>query len=328
MIRTLLRLPSPKWENELATGIESVDAYLRRIDSGLVGAKSVRRLTLLEAKDFLLEAAEHASTEQQEQAIDAATKTFGDPDDLARHQRSERYRMFRRSALSFGLSFAVLMFIINYFGGLMTEASWFGIIGMFVFHAVFFGTFMGLWMTFCFAQSLPVSDQATEQADAFVVFYPRSSIVAAWLLIVGFSIYSLMAILGFAGIGLFGAGNVFFNLMLLALGLWLVITAAACLCFKIHVTESDFVIQSWRGLTRISFNQVSSFTQASEWYMVFALVMGRAFRLQWLDEKGREKSMIVGLNGELKNADRFQALLDQALESRKQYTGAELKGAP
>lgn len=56
MFRKLLRLPSPKWEADLATGNAPIDDYLKEIDAGLVGAKSVRRMTLLEAKDFLLEA--------------------------------------------------------------------------------------------------------------------------------------------------------------------------------------------------------------------------------------------------------------------------------
>ncbi|MEE4637934.1 MAG: hypothetical protein V2J42_04280 [Wenzhouxiangella sp.] len=327
MIRTLLRLPSPGWESDLATGIESIDNYLKSLDRGLVGSKSVRRLTLLEAKDFLLEAAENVPTEKQDQAIAAAAEAFGKPDDVARRQRSELFLEFGRSAPFYGLGFATWMFIINYFGSQMTDVSWSGIVGMFVFNAFFFGTFMGFCMTFCYAQSLPDSDDASEQTTSFVVSLPRSSIVAGWAMIVLFGIISLTALLGLAGVGLFGAESFAFNVMLSVVGLWLVAKAAASLLFKIHVNEADFVIQSWRGLTRIPFNQVSGFAPESQRYMVFPSVAGAPFRLKWLDQNGREKSTMVGFNAELKNADRFQALLEQTLEYRRQSTLEEIKEA-
>jgi hypothetical protein len=329
MIRKLLRLPSPGWENELATEFDAIDDYLKRLDSGLVGAKTVRRLTLLEARDFLLAAVEHAPTEQRDQAIAEAIEAFGDPAELARNQRNELYRSFRSSAISSGLTFAILMLIMSLFAGGLTAVSWLTTLVMFVVHAVFFGVFMGFWATFCFAQSLPTLEGEQNHDDnAFVVSHPRSSAVAAWLVVIAFSIISMLAILGLGGIGIFGTMTMAFNLMQAVVGIWIVTKATAALLFKIRVSDSGFVIQSWRRTTPVSLHQITEFTEAPGWYVVFPSAVGQPFKLQWQDEQAGQQSMILGLNGELRNADRFQALIEQALDSQRPRIDAALGNVP
>ena len=124
MILKLLRLPSPKWESDLATGNDLIDEYLKRLDAGLVGAKSVRRVILLEAREFLLKAIEQASPEDEGQAVTRAAKAFGEPEDIAIRLRAERAQTFRRSMFEFGIPFAVMMLITQLLLGSLTEIGW------------------------------------------------------------------------------------------------------------------------------------------------------------------------------------------------------------
>lgn len=328
MIQALLRWPSPSWESELATGVESVDDYLQRIDSGLVGAKSVRRLTLLEARNFLLEALEHAAPEQREQAIDEAAKAFGDPEDIARNQRAERAQMFRKSMLEFGIPFAVLMLIFQFVGGNLTEIGWLRALILFIFHAVFFGFFMSLWETYGDAQSLPASIDKDETGSSFQVRQTRSSMISIWVLIILFGGIFSISTLGLLGLGLFGEYNAAFNGLMALLSFIILLKALFYFPFRVDVTTQTIKIRRWTGSTEIAIEQVVSLDELSGWYRLSPFIFGAGYRLQWLDDHGRQKAMLLSLNGELENADRFQAVIEQALGSQRQSHGPESKGAP
>ncbi|GHG63470.1 hypothetical protein GCM10010919_09190 [Alishewanella longhuensis] len=53
MLRTLSRLPSPKFDQQLATGDTHLDQYLQALDAELVGAKTTQRIESLEPGEAL-----------------------------------------------------------------------------------------------------------------------------------------------------------------------------------------------------------------------------------------------------------------------------------
>lgn len=322
MIRILLRLPSPRFEADLTTGIASIDDYLKQVDAGLVGAKSVRRLTLLEARDFLLEASESTQAESQEQALLEAMQAFGAPADIARKQRSERYRFFLRSALLAGLFYASFMLFLSLISA--TETRWIHA-AVFAFQALWFGMIIGLLEAFCFSpQSLPSKQEGPDEQSSFLVSYSRSSIFAAWLLVIGLGFFAVMILLGLAGIGGFSEETVLLNIVLLAFIFLFIAKAFASLLFKIQVSNRTISIHSLGTQARLSLEQVTGFHRAPHWHFWLTSAFWAPFWLEWRDERGCTRSMIVGLNGQLTNADRFQALMELVIESRPDQVDSEL----
>lgn len=325
MIRTLLRLPSPRFEADLTTGIASIDDYLKQVDAGLVGAKSVRRLTLLEARDFLLEASESAQAESQEQALLEAMQAFGAPADIARQQRSERYRFFLRHALLAGLLYTSFMLLLSLISA--TETRWIHAAGVFAFQGLWFGMIVGLLEAFCFSlQSLPSKQEGPDEQSSFVVSYSRSNRFASWLLVIGLGFFALMILLGLAGIGRFSEETVLFNIVLLASNFLFIAKASASLLLKIKVSNSTISIQSLGTQARLSLEQVTGFHRAPHWKIWVTSAWWAPFWLKWRDDHGCTRSMILGLNSSLTNADRFQALMEQAIELGSDPTDLECNG--
>ncbi len=326
MILKLLRLPSPKWESDLATGNDLIDEYLKRLDAGLVGAKSVRRVILLEAREFLVKAIEQASPEDEGQAVTRAAKAFGEPEDIAIRLRAERAQTFRRSMLEFGIPFAVMMLITQLLLGSLTEIGWLKALIMFIIHGVFFGFFMALWATYGNAQNLPASIDEDDPGGSFRVGHSRSSTIASWLLIIVFSANFAISTLGLLGLGWFSGYNAGFNGVLAALSLFIVLKVLFYLPLSIDVINQTIKIRYWRGLAEMMVEQVKALDELPVWYRLSPSIFGTGYRLRWLDEHGRRKSVLITLNGELENADRFRAFVEQAIGSQKPSTDATSKG--
>lgn len=109
MTSSLLRLPSPRFPADVATGEARIDGYLMRLDAALAGSAAVRRQTLLEARDFLLDASAGASDAALQAAIDA----FGPAEQVASEQRLERRRLLISIGWRTGLTYAMLMLAMS-----------------------------------------------------------------------------------------------------------------------------------------------------------------------------------------------------------------------
>ena len=325
MIQTLLRLPSPKWESDLATGNRVIDNYLQRLDAGLVGAKSVRRVTLLEAREFLIKAIEQASPEDDGQAATRAAKAFGEPEDIACRQRTRLAKTFRGSMLEYGVPFAVTMLICQLLLGGLNEIGWLMVLIMFIVHGVFFGFFMALWATYGNAQSQPASIDKDETQGNFRVRHSRSSTTSGWFLIIVFSGNLSVSTLGLFSLGWFGDYNAGFNGLLALFSLVIVLKFLLYLPFGIDVTTQTIRIRHWSGFTEIPIGQVSALEKLPFWYTLPSFILGAGYRLKWLDKHGDLKAVLITLNGDLENADRFRILVEQAIESQKPSTDSTCK---
>ncbi len=170
MTSSLLRPPSPRFPADVAAGDARIDDYLIRLDAALAGSAAVRRQTLLEARDFLLEAGAGTSDAALRSAIDA----FGPVEQIAGEQRRERRRLLFSTAWRAGPAFAVLMLAMTLIDKGLDDLHWGVHAGVFIFHTLFFGGCMGYYVAYLMPKSMPTAADA-KGPGRFAVRYPASS---------------------------------------------------------------------------------------------------------------------------------------------------------
>ena len=170
-----LRFPTPGFPADLATGDARIDAHLVALDAALVGAAAVRRQTVIEARDFLLEARDHARDAGRDEAIavNEAIAALGPIEAIAREQRAGRAALFRRAVLGMGLGYATLMLLSLLRTGL-AAADWLPLAGAFAAHAGFFGVPMGYLVAYVFKRAEPSAKDAPGPGAFLVHFAPTS----------------------------------------------------------------------------------------------------------------------------------------------------------
>ncbi|MFW5816480.1 MAG: hypothetical protein ACOCVP_06450, partial [Wenzhouxiangella sp.] len=97
---------------------------------------------------------------------------------------------------------------------------------------------------------------------------------------------------------------------------------------RIDVTTQTIKIRRWSGLTEIPIGQVVSLDELSAWYRFSPFIFGEGYRLQWLDDQGRQHASLLPLNSELENADRFQTVIHKAPAAPRQARGSASKELP
>lgn len=308
-----LRLPSPRFPADLATGDARIDAHLVALDAALVGAASVRRQTVMEARDFLLEARDHARDAGRDDtaAVEEAIATLGPIEAIAREQRAARRAMFRRMALGMGLGYAGMMLLFSLLRTGLDGANWGALAIVFVAHAVLFGSTMGYLVAYVFKRAEPTAKDAPEPGG-FLVHFAPTSIVLSWGLAVAFGLCAALLAAGLAGVGPFAAWTPAVAVALLLLDLRLTIGALRAARFRARVDAEVLRIDGLFGHARIPRTAVTGTARAAMPMQLLIPAMGLSHWIEWRDERGRTRRTCVSIAQDLVHGDRLIAWLEAA----------------
>jgi hypothetical protein len=313
MLQTLLRLPSPGFPKDMPSGDPRVDAYLETLDSALAGSAAVRRRTLLEARDYLMETLERARAERMDEntALSDAINDFGQAEHIGREQRRERAALFWHIAWPTGLGFATLMLLFSLLGVGATGTHWQVLASAFVFAAVSFGLSMGYFGAYLVAQPMPTRRDISGSAG-FTVRYPRLSIQMAWLLVLGFGTMQIMLAAGLAGTGPMDDWPAAGTLLLLLINSKTILAAIDALMFDAVVDADTLRLAGLGGRATIKRGQIASVTAPGIPFQLIWPLYPNMRRLSWRDDMGRSRHRHVSFNRELVQGDRLLAWVESA----------------
>jgi hypothetical protein len=310
------RLPA-----DLATGDPGLDGRLQELDARLAGSAAVRRPTLQEARDFLLEVRERAleSGRGPVEAVEEAVAALGDVGEIATEQRSRLRNGFFEDALSSGLGYGALMTAIKglqgeYDGPWNDAALWFRVIGYFMFNAVFFGVLFSCTMTYLLSPRSTPRDRDV-RADGFEVGQGKRYVWLAWV----------MAMLSAASLAmwmaaLFGHGP-FFPTAPMAAVLLSIISAYLCAgmafnaMFRASVTHEAVMVRGLFGRQRIAREAVTEVRDAGVLERLASVYAAPSLIVSWRDDGGAVRKSRIPSTPEVANIDRLRAWLDDAIES-------------
>lgn len=307
MTTSLLRLPSPRFPADLATGDARIDGYLVRLDAALTGSAAVRRQTLLEARDFLLEAGAGASDAALRSAIDA----FGPVEQIAGEQRRERRRLLFSTAWRTGLGFATLMLAMNLIDKGIGATHWSILAGVFLFSAVFFGGCMGYFAAYLMPKSMPAAADAPSPGH-FVVRYPVKSRRISMALLAGMGLLQVLLAAGLANMGPSADTPPALIVFLLTLNLKTLLAAMTSLKFGATVDAATITLDGLGGRTTVRRDRVVSFDAPGALTQLLWPGFGRARRLVWRDDADTLRRRLLPENSELIQGDRLIAWLEDA----------------
>lgn len=309
MTSSLLRLPSPRFPADLATGDARIDGYLVRLDAALTGTAEVRRQTLLEARDFLLEAGAGASDTALQAAIDA----FGPAEQVASEQRRERRRLLISTAWRAGPAFAALMLAMTVIDKGLDGTHWGVHVGIFVFNAVFFGVCMGYFAAYVMPKSMPAAADASGPGR-FVVRYPVGSRrISACLLVAMGALEALLAA-GLLGKGPLGDSSPALLFFLLTINLKTVLAAATSLKFGAVVEAATVTFEGLGGTTVVRRDRIVSVETPNRLVQLLWPGFGPARRVTWRDDAGKLRRRLLPQNTDVIHGDRLIAWLEDAVD--------------
>lgn len=318
IFRTMLRLPTPGYPQDMDTGNPVLDAHLRRVDHELVGARSVRRSYLREVADNLLESVESrvASGADPMHAAHEAVADFGDPAEFGREQRQAGARTFRKGSLTLGAIFGLLMFVFYSLGAWPFEGTGRRAL-MLGTQALFFGLVMGWIQAYGWDPRPTPSGTAgprahPEGADqgSFTVITPPSSIVAAVLLLVIMGGTALLGALALMDRGPFGELAVAPAIFLLLMALYG--TSPILGAFhRIEVGADSLVVRSPLRVVQVPWAALRSVHIREDGFAALLPPPGPKVTLCWADGAGGERRLRIPLNGEQREVHRFVARLER-----------------
>jgi hypothetical protein len=313
MLQTLLRLPSPGFPMDMRSGDTRVDAYLETLDSALPGSASVRRRTLLEARDYLMEALEHARTHRTDEntALSDAIDDFGQAQHIGREQRRTCAASFRTLAWRTGLTFATIMLLFSLLGLGKLAITWQMLAFAFVFNAVFFGIFMAFFFVYVFPQSMPAAQDASGPGR-FTVHYPRLSIRMAWGLVIVFGTMQILLAAGLVGWGLFSNWPMSAVILMMMLNVKTILAAIDALFFQAKVEADALHLGGLGGHASITRDQIVSVVKPGLMFQLLWPIYTDIRRLTWRDDAGKTHCRHLSLNRELIHGDRLMAWLEGA----------------
>ncbi|MCH8538405.1 MAG: hypothetical protein LAT66_11630 [Alkalimonas sp.] len=312
LLRSLTRIPSVKFDQELATGDTIIDDYLKALDAELVGAKTVRNVTLAEARDHLLE---HKAVLLNDGIDDTTASTkavasFGSAAEHGGDQRQQRRKLYFKMMVSMGLPFASLMTIFAVLAPTSRELPWLMHAVMFLFQFVFFGGLMSAWFTLGFAQARPTQSIDTiAEGETLEVYSPRVSKVAALFLSFFMGCIGVSALLGAFGLSFMAYNHMAVNIFLAYLAFSMV--AGAPLAFsKLFVQGDTLTLKTPFSQRDIPLQQLVAIAPVPAWQRWFRIALGQIYVLRLRNEQGVESKTTLVLNGEMHNSDQLLALLN------------------
>ena len=321
MLHSLLRYPSPGFPADLRTGHDRIDNVLTRLDGLLVGSAKVRRQTVIEVRDDLLEARERAGDVGADgrTALDDAIASLGPVEAIAQEQHAARAALFRRLFLQTGATFASLMlgFQLMFKLGGVSQISWLLLAGMFVFHFVFFGLSMGYVGAYAFGKSEP-GPKDSAGTGAFVVYYPPLSQALSWLLAAVFASMGVSLGLGMIGMSAFTTFSPLPSAVMILLCVKLVIAAISAALFCARVDSQVLNLQSMFRKQRIGRDRVQSVQAMGLGFrLLWPTAFGETYRIIWRDESGISRRTHVSISQDMVHGDRLVAWLELSVAARE-----------
>jgi len=304
----LLRLPSPGFPETCLTGHPVLDAFLRRIDAGLVGSKAVRRDVLVEVADHLLTSMDHSSDQPgpEDQAAKAAIERFGDPRKVGEGQRRERGRMFVLTTLVFGGVLGPLNYLLR------TLPDFENGPGSALFSTISTALLMGYFFAFAIGTPRPSARQGNgspEESGYEVSHSWGWKLAGTWLLLVA----TMAAI--FSGMDVLGVGP--HSEFPFAAGLAMLVMSAFAMTLpwsvfnRITVSEGRIVYATPFRQTEITLDGVLSVRQSRLAGTFFRLPPGEKIRVDWRDPDGELRTLWMNVDPQMRNGQRLIADLEQ-----------------
>ena len=305
----------------LATSDHRLDARLQELDARLAGSAAVRRPTLQEARDFLLEARERGldAGRSPAEAADEAPAALGDIRKIVEEQRTRRRGIFWRTALTTGVFFgcSMLLFFIaaTLFAPtrppfLLTLVS----AALSLMSGVALGGYMGHVAAYRAASTEPLESDEGD-AGAFRVVGDRMG----WRH-VSLQLFVFASLLGLPAAGLLERGPMAdvapWALVALCFMSGAVIIGVIRLRrFGAVVTPDEAVIDSWRGPVRIPRDAVRAMRDNGLFTRLASGSAANSIRIEWQDSDGRTRRHRMHLPIDLVNGDRLRAWFADAAEA-------------
>jgi uncharacterized Tic20 family protein len=297
---------------DLVTGDARIDACLRALDAALAGAASVRRQTVMEARDFLLESRDHARAEglDANAAADRAIETLGDIRAIASEQRSRLSRLFRRTGLALGVTYATLMLGFSLLQG-RPDPGLATLAVVFVLQALFFGGVMGYLAAYVFKRAEPKASDS-EGPDHFRVAYTLTGIRISWALVLAFALMMVIIAAGLFGAGPFAASSPWWILALLLVDLRVILGALRAAWFRAEAKGESIVIEGLGGRTTIARAAIARLHRDPPPMQLLVPGLGLSWCITWQGEDGRTRRTRISINQDLVHGDRLLAWLEDA----------------
>ncbi len=315
MLRSLLRYPSPGLPNDLRTGHAEIDALLTKLDAALIGSAKVRRQTVIEVRDDLLESLQRARDAggDERAAVDDAVSALGSIDTIASEQRAARAALFRKVSFGSGLASAILMLGLQL--TMWSEHSntrWPILVGMFVLYALFMGLLMGYFAAYVIGKAEP-SRKDSAEGGAFLVYYSASMQAVWWLLAANCAwMVFAMGLLGIFWTSIVTTMSPLYLPLLMLLCIKIVITAVAAALFRARVDTETISLQGLFGTRCIARNQIQSVQVMGLGFRLLWPDFGQTHRIVWQDESGVGRTSHISITQEMIHGDRMLAWLETA----------------
>lgn len=317
----LTRLFGPKFPQDLKTEQPEIDAFLQQMDARLAGAAKVRKHTLEEIRDHLLESqtARMARGQSPAEAAQQAVSDFGDIEAHAKTQRKSLYRSFWLTLLFTGGGFALLMSFF-YLGDEVMGKDWGVVTAIFAFNFIFFGFFMAYLTVFSFApgkdsQQLQLQPRAEEEPIQ-VQSTSKEKRYAIGMLVVMAGL-GMMGVAGLLGIGFFANVSPLYCIGLAVLAFHNALGMSSA-WNRYQLTQTHLQLQSWFGRRDIPRNAISMVKKAPAWMSYLYVGAGVLHWVYWQESDGsgvKVKRKGLVLNQEMLNMDALLASLhDDALQ--------------
>jgi len=319
---SVLKSASPSLPADLRTGDPAIDRYLSQIDAHLIGTRSIRRMTLVEARDFVIDASIDAP--DRGAAILAATGEFGSPEDIGSTQRRERHGVLLKIALTAGPAFALLMLLAQVLG-LPAPGEWGTRAIVFVVNMLAFG--LGMGAIFAYTVGTPAPSKTTPAAaageDGFVATYLGSSRMLCRILIAVFGTMQLLLLLGLFGAdptGIFNAWAWPLTALLLFVNLKNLGAPLHALRFRAEATPGALRIHRLTGPLLLQRQQIVTVARPAYLRQVFSTLYGQQRRIGWRADDGSLRHVTVSLTHDVINGGRLLAWLEAAADENAART--------
>jgi hypothetical protein len=328
MSTLMLRLPSPGFSPDLRTGDAGIDRFLEALDGALVGSAGIRRATVLETRDTLLEVRDRARAagEDEAAAVSEAIAAFGTPAQIGDEQRRGCASRFRKLALAMGLLFAALMLVIGLVAGPWPGAHPWGLAVMFVLQALLFGLPMGFLFAYVIPAPLPTARDAGD-GSGFDVHYPPLSMAMARVALISSGGMEVAQALGLAGLTPLAQFRWQLLAVLLVINAKNVLAALDGVCFRAQVVDDILHLRTaLGGAVQVPRARIVSIVRRGPLFQLLWPTYGRIHRLAWRDDDGRVRHRLLSLNRELVHGDRLLAWCEQAARAQPGPAGDAMRG--
>lgn len=312
MFASLLRLPTPALPTDLLTGIPRLDSHLRALDAALAGAASVRRHTVMEARDFLLEAHDHARADglAGDAAANRAIEALGEISAIAAEQRARLASLFWKAGLAMGVAYATLMLGLSLLSG-GASASLTTVALVFVLQALFFGGVMGYFSAYVFQRAEPQAADS-DGPGHFRVAYTLTGIRLSYALVIAFTLSAAIVGAGLVGIGPFASASPWWMVALLLVNLRVVLTALRGAWFRAEVRGDTLSLDGLGGRVAIARSAITGVRRDPPLMQLLIPGFGLSWSITWQGEHGRVRRTRVSLSNDLVHGDRLLAWLEDA----------------